>query len=416
LYGLTIGTSISYYAGVLVLLWYYRKPDVLIRPALKGISLLETLKVNNIGMPGGIVSVLYSLTLVLRGDMLNIAMEWFNVGETGLRAYHVQVQVGYIVNAFQISAIGVMFLFGALCTAEEDKISFKQIISKVVRYDLLAALIMSAAILCFSGVIARLYLGSGDEALASAEGVLRAFAVGILFQTAVILFANYLQVFSHFVLSALVIIVSNVIVPLFGASYGGAFEQMMSGDIVTGMFEGMTAFHILSALLLPLLIPFVNRRLHGRDLVWMMPKDFGVSPEDELRGMISNQDDVMSFSQKAGEFCTAKGKSERTSYLTSLVIEEVATNVVQHGFTKDDRDNTLSIRLVDKGDELIMRFRDDSPGFDPRSKYESLFANPDISRMIGLRMIMAEAKEVDYTSVFRLNNLIIRIDAASEHS
>jgi anti-sigma regulatory factor (Ser/Thr protein kinase) len=178
----------------------------------------------------------------------------------------------------------------------------------------------------------------------------------------------------------------------------------------------MTAFHILSALLLPLLIPFVNRRLHGRDLVWMMPKDFGVSPEDELRGMISNQEDVMSFSQKAGEFCTAKGKSERTSYLTSLVIEEVATNVVQHGFTKDDRDNTLSIRLVDKGDELIMRFRDDSPGFDPRSKYESLFANPDISRMIGLRMIMAEAKEVDYTSVFRLNNLIIRIDAASEHS
>lgn len=34
----------------------------------------------------------------------------------------------------------------------------------------------------------------------------------------------------------------------------------------------------------------------------------------------------------------------------------------------------------------------------------------------GLRMIMAEAKDVDYTSVFRLNNLIIRIDAASEHS
>ena len=101
--------------------------------------------------------------------------------------------------------------------------------------------------------------------------------------------------------------------------------------------------------------------------------------------------------------------SERTAYLTSLAIEEMATNVVKHGFTKDDRDHTLSVRLVDKDDELILRFRDDSPGFDPRSKYEAIFRNPDISRMIGLRMIMAEAREVSYTSMFSLNNLIIRI-------
>ena len=87
----------------------------------------------------------------------------------------------------------------------------------------------------------------------------------------------------------------------------------------------------------------------------------------------------------------------------------MAKNVIEHGFSKDKKKHTLSARIVHKDDELIIRLRDNCESFDPRKKYEQIYANEDIGSGIGIRMIMAEASEVRYTTMFNLNNLLIRI-------
>ena len=130
---------------------------------------------------------------------------------------------------------------------------------------------------------------------------------------------------------------------------------------------------------------------------------------DEISAVIGDLNDVIEFSDRTLEFCEAKGHSPKLTFYTALSVEEMAKNVVEHGFTKDKKENFLSARVVDKGDELIIRMRDDCPRFDPREKYEQIYANEDLSRVMGIRMIMTEAKEVKYTSMFRLNNLLIRI-------
>ena len=119
----------------------------------------------------------------------------------------------------------------------------------------------------------------------------------------------------------------------------------------------------------------------------------------------------MEFRDRVLDFCGEKGVSEKISFLTALTVEEVAMNIVQHGFMRDDKDHILDIRLVYKEGELILRFRDDCPNFDPRKQYETIFRNNDVSRMIGTRMIIAKAKDVSYTSMLDLNNLIICIEA-----
>jgi Na+-driven multidrug efflux pump/anti-sigma regulatory factor (Ser/Thr protein kinase) len=411
LLGITIVTSISYYAGVAVLLQYYRKPDVLLKPSIKGLSFKETLVVNNIGVWGGVIGLISGLTLVLRADILNIAIDLHNVENTGLQAYSTQVQLNYIVNAFQNSAISIMFLLGAVCKAEEDRVSFKRIMAQIIKYDVISATVISIVVYCFADGLAWLYLGNaGKEVLGTSAGVLRACAVGIVFQMVVLLLANYLQVFGHNILAILIIITSNVFVPLFGASYGAEIAKLLSTNIVVGVFGGLAALHVISALLLPLLIPVVNRRFHGRDLIWMMPENFGTLPENELRAVITKQSEVVKFSQQAWDFCIDKGEPQRIAYLTALAIEEMAMNVLEHGFDEDGRKHILSIRLVNKEDELILRFRDDTPRLDPREEYESVFNKEDESRMIGLKMIMEEAKDVRYTSMLHLNNLVIRID------
>ena len=121
---------------------------------------------------------------------------------------------------------------------------------------------------------------------------------------------------------------------------------MASGNIVVWMFGGISVCHILMVILLPLIIPFVNRRLRGKDWWWMIPKPFGTLPENELREVITGEDEVVPFSKKAWGFCRDKGYANRTAYLTSLAIEEMAMHILQNGFKSDDKDHILSIRLV----------------------------------------------------------------------
>ena len=128
-----------------------------------------------------------------------------------------------------------------------------------------------------------------------------------------------------------------------------------------------------------------------------------------LSAEIRTQKDVMDFSERAWKFCSAKGESERITYLTSLAVEEMANNVIEHGFTKDNKKHMLNARIVHKDGDIIIRMRDNCESFDPREKYEQIYGNGDPGSNFGIRMIMAEASEVSYTTMFRLNNLLIRI-------
>ena len=412
MFEIALGTSFSYYAGTAVLVLYYRKPDALIKPTIKGTSLRETLKVNNIGVGAGVVAVVSAVTLVLRADILNFAMELFKAGNAGLLAYNVQVQVNYIVSAFQNSAISAMFLLSGLCRAEEDREGFKKTTSGIVRYDIISAAVISIVMFFFANGIAALYLGNvSDEAMASAAGVLRACAVGLIFQMISLLFANYIILFEHYIISAIVIIIVNFLAPLYGAAFGGEFAKIISGDVVVGIFGGVTVCSILvTIVLIPIFVLIVNRRLRGKGRLWMMPAGFGVSPENELKDTIENEQAVMEFRDKVLDFCGEKGVSNKISYLTALTVEEIAMSIVQQGFMRDDKNHILDIRLVYKDGEVILRFRDDCPNFDPKQKYETIFRNDDVSRMVGARMIIAKAEDVSYTSMLNLNNLIICIE------
>ena len=129
----------------------------------------------------------------------------------------------------------------------------------------------------------------------------------------------------------------------------------------------------------------------------------------ELIQKIMTKKDVVDFSEKAWQFCEDKGKSGRIAYLTSLAIEEMGKNVIEHGFTMDKKSHVLSARIVYKDDELIIRMRDNCKSFDPRKKFEQVYANEEAGGSMGIKMIMAEASEVRYTTMFNLNNLLIRI-------
>ena len=410
-FAITLDTSISYYAGAAILVYYYFRMDSLVKPVFKGSNFKEMISVNKIGLAAGVIGVCYSFSLMLKAELINMGVSLYGTESMGLLAYNVTVQINYFVSALMDSAVSAMYLLAGMFSAEQDKNNFKKIIKNVVVYEFIVTAVLSVLLWLLSGVLAGLYLGNVSPAVVEGTAqVLRAYAVGLFFQMIVLVFANYIQCFSHYVIPIIVFFISNVVLVVFGEGYGATIATFRNTNTTAGIFGGVSVGYIIAALILPVFIAIINWRNGCRYSRWMFPKDFGVSPDEEISADIRNQKEVMDFSQRAWKFCAEKGESERITYLTSLAVEEMANNVIEHGFTKDNKKHMLNARIVHKEDELIIRMRDNCVSFDPRKKYEQIFENDDPGSNCGIKMIMAEASDVRYTTMFNLNNLLIRIE------
>ena len=66
------------------------------------------------------------------------------------------------------------------------------------------------------------------------------------------------------------------------------------------------------------------------------------------------------------------------------------------------------IRVLIVNGDLILRFRDSCRLFNIRERYETIDKN-DVTKNIGIRMVMNIAKDVMYVSALNLNTTIIKL-------
>ena len=142
--------------------------------------------------------------------------------------------------------------------------------------------------------------------------------------------------------------------------------------------------------------------------VLLLPACFDVPEENRIDISISSMDEVADLSQDVYNFCITHGCDRRRAYHMSLAVEEMAGNVVEHGFVHDKRKHSVEVRVLKDGEAYVLRIWDDCFIFDPVGQL-TLYSDEDITHHIGLRMIMRTAKEVRYTSILKLNNLFVRI-------
>ena len=118
-------------------------------------------------------------------------------------------------------------------------------------------------------------------------------------------------------------------------------------------------------------------------------------------------DEVIGISKTVMAFCKERGVDHRRAYFAALCTEEMATNIVQYGFD-NKKHQSLMIRVVVTNDDLILRFRDYCKLFSIREKYESM-DQKDVTKNIGIRLVMKMAKDVMYINTLNLNTTIIKI-------
>ncbi len=141
----------------------------------------------------------------------------------------------------------------------------------------------------------------------------------------------------------------------------------------------------------------------------MLPDGFGSETGKELTFNVNSMKNVARVSRIAILFATENGMELKRAQLLSLAVEEMAGNIVEHGFT-DGRPHMINIRMLAKDDELILRIRDDCRRFDPTDKYKKeLQFDENPENGVAIKMLIKLAKEMKYTGLFGVNNLIIRV-------
>ena len=140
----------------------------------------------------------------------------------------------------------------------------------------------------------------------------------------------------------------------------------------------------------------------------VIPDGFGVTEQDRIDMTVKDMEDVMTVSMKVTDFCKEKGIDDHRTYLASLCLEEMAGNIVEHGFTLDKKIHSVDIRVVNKNDDLILRLKDDCAPFDPAARKDMV--DPDNpAGNIGIRMVYGMAEKIEYHNILGLNVVTIRI-------
>ena len=139
----------------------------------------------------------------------------------------------------------------------------------------------------------------------------------------------------------------------------------------------------------------------------VIPDDFGAPENERMDISVKNIDEVVTIAHKVQNFCRERGIDDRRSYLAGLAMEEMAGNIVEHGFVKDKKNHTIDVRVVHKDGDIILRIKDDCVAFNPADRTDVV--KDDITRNIGIRMVFKIAKQVQHQSVLGLNVLTVRI-------
>ncbi len=123
---------------------------------------------------------------------------------------------------------------------------------------------------------------------------------------------------------------------------------------------------------------------------------------------IKTIEDVVNVSRDIELFCVENNIDKKKAMIAGLCCEEMATNIIEHGFTKCKNPNSkvIDIYVGITGDTVNMRIKDNAVAFDPHIKLQN---NDDPTSNIGIKMVSKLAKQMNYQNTFGLNVLAITL-------
>ena len=398
MFGLGLATAISSWAFALTQAVYYLTPKAVIRFSTSSIVRVDAKAILAIGIPGAVSQACQ----MIRGLYLNHAILRY-AGEDGMAAFAAIMTFGGLFYATVAGVAASSRMLASIYTGEEDRAGLVMIMKTALTKGMALAIAVDLVFIAMAVPLTNIfYQDTTTEVYRLTVWGFRLFPISMPLACFCLIFCNLFQCTKKITLV-------NVI-SVFDGLAGTVLTAVIMLPLLGGM--GIWVTQIINGIY-PILIIIihafiVNRRFAlDTESLMTLPKGFGVSEENRIDLTIHGAEDVVHTSEKIIVFCKEHNVSPNRTYCAGLCMEEMAGNVVKHGFS-DQKKHSIDVRVVLKGDELVLRLRDDCKPFDPKERAE-LFTPEDVTHNIGLRMVSRIAKSMNYQNMLGLNVLTILV-------
>ena len=326
------------------------------------------------------------------------------VGSVGLSAFAASNSLLAVIWAVPFGMVAVARMLFAISIGEQDRRSLIDVMKIMLTKGMLVMLAIVAALVIFAEPLTMLfYQDKTQEVYLMTVMGFRILPLCMPLAVVSLTFACYAQTTERKVLSIVlpiidgavgVVMFSFILIPLL----------KMNGLYISNVLNGV----VCAAVIIAAAWIAIKKFPLSLEEVMAIPSRFGAGKDDRIDITVRSVDEVVNVSHKIIEFCNSKGIDERRAYFAGLCMEEMAGNVVTHGFTKDNRSHSVDIRVIYIGDQLTLRIRDNCKFFDP-SEHTKVLSEDDEVKNIGIRLVYKIAKEVDYQNLLGLNVLTIKM-------
>ena len=397
--GMGLASSFSYYIALVIGGSYFLKKNSMFRFTRKGISAKMCGDIAKDGIP----TMVNQVSLVLLVFLFNKLL--LEVGGTiSVASYSIISTIGNLCYCFSAGIGSVALMMSSLFYSDEDKRSLHTVVKAMTFNSVLLPGIVMAIMLLAAPWLVGLFLADNPEAQGIATIGLRLFSFSLIANAINAAFKNYYQGIGRVGLTQVISVLQSF---GFAALFAFGLSRFLGTN---GIWLAWVCGETVTLLVISLTVWFKKKKLTLSAAAYaLLPDDFGVAAENCLDLTVRTSPESVEASECAAEFCLRHGESERDSRLISLCIEEMANNIVEHGFTKDQRqDHVIDIRLIFKEGKRLIRIRDNCVNFDPVA-YMDLHKSDDPTEHIGIRLVMKMVKEANYVCSLGLNNLTLAL-------
>ncbi len=347
----------------------------------------------------GIPSLMFTLGCTAKGYIINIAL-MKNVGDAAVAVMNIQNNIIAIIGAIPMGCAAALLTLASLYYGDADRKSLVYVTKYALKIGVILSTISAVLLMLGSSFIPSLFFAKSDEAWGLAQRMLILFPNWLILNLIFTVFMKVYQCQGKMFLVNVFSFAENVVIAIISA----VLTTFISADGVWISFSLCEAIFII----IIMISVFISARGVTFSLEkWMkLSDDFGARPGDYMEFSLHSMDAVINISKQVIEFCKAKGYDKKTTMMAGLSVEEVAGNIVTHGFN-DGKQHSIDVRIV-SSEKLIIRIRDNCREFDPE-KYLAQFHCDDPAKNVGLKIFVGMAKRVSYQNNAGINTLLINV-------
>ena len=394
-FGMGLSTSLSQLMAMIFLfICVYKRKDILSFEG-KSTSAKTILNILKIGSPAAIASILYPIrNIVFNSEALLIA------GTDAVSALAIMNSTAGVFDAVNIAVGSVAVALASVFTGEKDSQSLKILFKTILKYGLILAFIKIVIIVLFSKQLTILF-GGVNEVIDMCYELYIFYGICMPINIITLSLLGPIQSFEKVTFVNVLYLFNAIIVPI------GTVFLLKSVIGVRAIFIAYALAEVVTIMIIYLTPCLKAKRLLFKfEDIFEIDKNIEIS--DCLNISVRSLDEVVSISNEVEKFCLAHNIDARRSKMSGLCLEEVAGNVVEHGFTKSKKKNlAIDIYATVIDDKVVLRIRDNAPNFDPQKKLGEVVDDP--CKNIGIRLVSKIAKQMNYQNYFGMNVLSIEL-------